>query len=172
MSTKEAPGPFDGLERAAPGEPVFTLRAHDDQAVGLVREWVFQRRQAIIHGNMPDEKRELELIQAREAEAIAEAMEDWRNGQTAEVEAAKTPTYSGNDMSAEELAAKLRFDTIKRAAERFSNSVGEITEAAESLAPYGFDGERVEIDGIVGLLKVIAEAVKPKRASYAHRVAA
>lgn len=44
MSTKDAPGPFDGMARALPGEPVFTLRAHDPLAPGLVLEWVDRRR--------------------------------------------------------------------------------------------------------------------------------
>lgn len=45
MSTKMEPGPFDGMAKAAPDEPVFTLRAHDPLAPGLVHEWVRLRRE-------------------------------------------------------------------------------------------------------------------------------
>lgn len=88
MSTKEAPGPFDGMERARPGEPVFTLRAHDPLAPGLVHEWVDRRRKAIREAfgreEITEAKRELELLQCREAEELAWSMEAWRKGELAE----------------------------------------------------------------------------------------
>lgn len=170
MSTKEIPGPFDGLERALPDEPVFTLRAKDPLAIQLVREWVFQRRQAIVHGDLPDEKRELELIQAREAEMIAEAMEDWRTGHQ-EVVAKKVDTYSGNTMGADELAAKHRFDTIKHVAERLNNSVSEVTDAAMTLETLdeGYAATAATLLSAAEDIKQIAYEVQPKRASYAHR---
>ena len=98
MSTKEEPGPFDGLERAEPDEPVFTLRAHDAFAAPLVHEWVRLRREWIIRADLSPEKEELELIQCREAEEIAWRMVDWRNGTTAkppEAEAPKPPRTAG-----------------------------------------------------------------------------
>lgn len=172
MSTKEQPGPFDGLERAAPDEPVFTLRAHDVLAAPLVREWVDRRRKAILHGNLPADKERVELIQAREAEEIAEAMEEWRSGRPAEEEThAPTPqvSYNGNETDADELAAKRQFDTIKAAARKLDNSVAEITEAAEMLREYGFDHEVEALLQYAELVKEIAAGVTPKRASYAHR---
>lgn len=82
MSTKTEPGPFDGMARAEPDEPVFTLRAHDPLAPGLVHEWVDRRRKAIreafTRGEMSEAKRELELIQCKEAEELAWSMAQGR----------------------------------------------------------------------------------------------
>lgn len=173
MSTKEQPGPFDGLERAAPDEPVFTLRAHDALAAPLVHEWVHRRRQAIIHADPPlsPEKEELELIQCREAEEIAFAMVDYRNGATAapvEEEKPKTPAlYSGHTSSAEELAAKHRYDVIKEAVRVIHNALSEVTDAAHTLEPFGFAAERAVILASADRLKAVADHIAPKRASYA-----
>ena len=170
MSTKEEPGPFDGMERAQPGEPVFTLRAHDVLAAPLVHEWVRRRREAIIAGDLPDDKRELELIQCREAEEIAWSMVNWRAG-TAEtpaepVEKAKPTAYSGHASSAEELAAKRRYDTVKAATGVLHNALSEVTDAAATLEPYGFAVERAVILEAAGDLKAVASHIAPKRASY------
>lgn len=54
-------------EKAAPDEPIFTLRAQDQLAPELVREWA---READA-GGTPDEK-------VDEAMAVAHAMEDWQ----------------------------------------------------------------------------------------------
>lgn len=80
VSTKESPGAFDGMERAQPGEPVFTLRAHDPLAAALVHEWVSRKRDLILKSDLTEEKRKIELIQCREAEEIAFAMRDWHDG--------------------------------------------------------------------------------------------
>lgn len=176
MSTKEEPGPFDGLERAAPGEPVFPLRAKDPLAARLVRVWAWQRRRAVVRDrSLDDDKRTIELVQCREAEAVADAMDDWRNGVVAAAEPEKpAPTYTGSTMGADELAAKQRFDTVRNAADRLNNAVAEIADAAEALG----DTDASNADVVRKLLnlshevKVIAEQVRPKRASYAHRVAA
>jgi hypothetical protein len=171
VSTKEQPGPFDGLERAAPDEPVFTLRAHDALAAPLVHEWVSRRRQAIIHADPPlsPEKEELELIQCREAEEIAFAMVDYRTGATAApvaAEAPKTPLYSGHTSSAEELAAKRRYDVIKDAVRVIHNALSEVTDAAHTLEEYGFTPERAVILASADRLKAVADHIAPKRASY------
>jgi hypothetical protein len=169
MSTKEQPGPFDGLERAEPGEPVFTLRAHDDLAPGLVREWVFKRRRAIVSADLPEEKRSLELIQAREAEQVAENMEDWRNRATAPEPEPEKPSHKPAPVTLEpaELEAKARHDAHLDAARRFDNAVAEIFAAAETLAPYGFHRGGIELAAFY--IQTAAEDVRPKRASYAHR---
>jgi len=179
MSTKGAPGPFDGMERAAPGEPVFTLRAHDPLASGLVLEWVDRRRKAIREAFAREEiseaKRDLELIQCREAEELAWSMDAWRKGELAaraeELEGAVAlpPTsYSGNAHSEEELAAKLRYDAIRAAGALLSNAVAGITDAAkEHLAPHGFMTERAVILTVAERIKAVADHIRPKRASYA-----
>lgn len=114
MSTKTEPGPFDGMARAEPDEPVFTLRAHDPLAPGLVHEWADRRRKAIREAFAREEiteaKRDLELLQCREAEEIAWSMDAWRKGEIAQIaealeaEAAK-PSHGGVTKSEDELAA-------------------------------------------------------------------
>lgn len=168
MSTKEEPGPFDGLERAEPNEPVFTLRAHDVLATPLVHEWVSRRRQAILHSDLPPEKEELELIQCREAEEIAFAMVDYRNGAAAApmVEEKPAEKYSGHASSAEELAAKHRYDVIKRAVQALNNALAEVTDTAATLEEFGFANERTVILASADRLKAVANHITPKRASY------
>lgn len=169
MSTKEEPGPFDGMARAEPDEPVFTLRAHDALAPGLVHEWVRQRREVIGRADYPEEKRELELIQCREAEEIAWSMADWRNGSRPVEEAATdklSPNYSGNTSSVEEIAAKRRYDVTKGAVATLHNALAEITDAANNLSEFGHEGERAVILAAAERLKAVAAHIAPKRASY------
>lgn len=169
MSTKEEPGPFDGMVRAQPHEPVFTLRAHDVLAPGLVHEWVRLRRESLVRSSLSPEKMELELIQCREAEEIAWSMKDWREG-TAPIEevaeAKPVPNYSGNEHSAEELAAKRRYDVTKAACSVLNNAVSDLTDAAATLEPYGREGERATILAAVDRLKAVSAHMAPKRASY------
>ncbi len=169
MSTKDNPGPFDGLERA---EPVFTLRAHDPLAAPLVHEWVTRRREKLNDLNLAPEKQRLELIQCAEAEEIAWRMEAWRKGNEevvviTEEKPSGKPTYSGHQSSAEELAAKARFDVVKGSSSSLHNSVAEVTEAAAALEQYGYAEERAVLNEAAGLIKAVAMHVQPKRASYA-----
>lgn len=168
MSTKEEPGPFDGLERAEPDEPIFTLRAKDPHAAPLVHQWVRERREWMLTADLSDEKRELELTQIREAEEIAWEMEEWRSGFEAHQPAEKTTNYSGIVTTEQELAAKAKFDARLNAARRIDNSVAELTDASESISAYGFDEVRVTVAANVANLKLASEAVRPKRRSYAH----
>lgn len=170
-STKAEPGAFDGMERAAPDEPVFTLRAKDPLAAILVREWVALRRASITsayeHGQIPEAKRELELIQCREAEEIAFQMEDWQSGNVTAEEAPKEEARATTEaMSEAELAAKARYDTIKAAVSTLNNAVAEVTGAAEALEPLGFPTERAAIHAAANYLKDVSAHIAPKRASY------
>jgi hypothetical protein len=177
MSTKEEPGPFDGLEAAEPGEPVFTLRAHDPLAARGVRLWCWMKRKIVLRDrSLTDEERAGKLIKIREAEKIAENMEEWRTGQAdLVVPEAKEERYSGHTSSPEEIEAKRRFDIIKHAAERLHNAVAEVADAARALEE--LDAERYcsPAERLLSLsddLKDLAMDIQPKRASYAARVAA
>lgn len=176
MSTKSQPGPFDGMERAKPDEPVFTLRAHDPLGSRLAHEWVRLRREEInraFHaGEISEDKRALELIQCKEAEELAWSMADWRANEVGgtveeEVPDKPSPSYSGNVKAADELAAKAQHDTIKAASSRLSNSVAEASDAAnELLAKYGFEPERALIVTAAARIKIVADHITPKRRSY------
>ena len=178
MSTKTEPGPFDGMARAEPDEPVFTLRAHDPLAPGLVHEWVDRRRKAIREAFAREEiteaKRELELLQCREAEELAWSMEAWRKGEIGKLAealeegAAPPAAYSGHTSSEEELAAKAQYDAIKAAGSLLNNAIAGITDAAtDHLAPHGFPHERAVILTVADRLKAVSSHIAPKRASYA-----
>lgn len=172
VSTKDSPGAFDGMVRAEPDEPVFTLRAHDLLASGLVAEWAARKRKLILTDTkMSEEKRRIELIQCREADEIAFAMSDWRAGVTDEHAAVvpdkPAPTYSGNVTDPAEIEAKARHDAVKGAATRLHNSVAEITDAVALLVPYGWDPERAAALNAAGQIRVVATAVEPKRIGYA-----
>jgi hypothetical protein len=73
MSTKEQGGSMS-YEKAAPDEPVFTLRAQDALAPEIVREWAYR---AIAAGS-PLEK-------VDEARRCADAMENWQIANTKKV---------------------------------------------------------------------------------------
>lgn len=177
MSTKTEPGPFDGMARAEPDEPVFTLRAHDPLAPGLVHEWVDRRRkvirEAFAREEITEAKRELELLQCREAEELAWSMDAWRKGEIAQIaealeaEAAK-PSHGGVTKSEDELAAKALYDAIRAACQLINNAVAGATDAAtDHLAPHGFLHERAAILAVVDRLKAVSSHIGPKRASYA-----
>jgi len=178
MSTKSEPGPFDGMAKAAPDEPVFTLRAHDPLAPWLVKAWVWQRRQFILlqhhKGEITDAKRAVELLQCKEAEEIAWAMERWH---LQEEEAGDAPPATERDRartmmgatltSEEELAARARYEAIKRAGAILGNAIAGVHEVAtEVLAPLGLETERAVLLLSHERIKAVAAHIAPKRASY------
>ena len=73
MATKEQGG-SSCYEKAAPDEPVFTLRAQDSLAPEVVREWAYRAQVA----GTPMEK-------VQEARAVADAMEQWQIANTKKV---------------------------------------------------------------------------------------
>lgn len=174
MSTKTIPGPFDGMARAQPDEPVFTLRAHDPLAPILIHEWVDRKRKAIREAFANEEitkaKRDLEFIQCREAEEIAWAMAAWRQGEhAAEVEELQDlPEPEDAILSDDaELAARAQYEIIKRACQLLQNGIANIHEASEeALAPLGLPSERAVILACRDRLKAVAAHIAPKRASY------
>lgn len=66
MATKEQGG-SSCYEKAAPDEPVFTLRAQDSLAPEIVREWAFRAQVA----GTPADK-------VAEARKVADDMEQWQ----------------------------------------------------------------------------------------------
>lgn len=86
ISTKEHPSPYDGMERALAGEPVFTLIARDPDAPSAVRHWSDTRRTRITsaivdlgHDPVPEEWKD-DLRRCSEADVVADDMERWRKG--------------------------------------------------------------------------------------------
>lgn len=73
MATKQDGG-TSCYDKAAPDEPIFTLRAQDALAPELVREWAYRAKVA----GTPDDK-------VNEARRCADAMEDWQIANTKKV---------------------------------------------------------------------------------------
>jgi hypothetical protein len=71
MGTKNNPGKFDCYANADPDEPMFILLGRDPHAPNAVRQWAYDRGQAISRGAKPVEDMEM-VIEAREC---ADAME-------------------------------------------------------------------------------------------------
>lgn len=176
MSTKEQPGPFDGMVKAAPDEPVFTLRAHDPIAPDRIHDWVELKRKSIrkahADGEISDAKRKLELIQCKEAEEIAWQMVSWRKGEHATqadlVEKMdQEASYSGHKASDAERVARKQYEAIKRAVTLIQNGIAAINAAGEDeLATLGMASEVAEIASCRDRLAALSKHIAPKRASY------
>ena len=87
MGTKNNPGQYDCYQKAAPDEPIFTMRAKDVSAPYFVEMWTYVRQ-----GDFASARGVLESLFAdpavaaligdcdkfNEALDVAEAMRDWR----------------------------------------------------------------------------------------------
>lgn len=80
METKKKPASFDCYTNALPDEPIFVLLARDESAPRLVRKWCELRFAEMGEGLRSTE----ELPQVREAQAVANAMEEWRQANKGE----------------------------------------------------------------------------------------
>jgi len=76
MGTKSSPGVYDCHAAAEADEPIFTLRANDPLAPGLVRGWAMQRVHQIFQGMKPN--RQEQWLKVGEAIQCAADMETWR----------------------------------------------------------------------------------------------
>lgn len=81
MGTKRNPGAYDCHGKAAPDEPIFTLRANDPLAPLLVRRWAYlyksRKEKADAYGSDAHSK-------YMEAHDCATAMERWKKEQPEE----------------------------------------------------------------------------------------
>lgn len=173
IATKDSPGQFDGMERAKPGEPVFTLRAHDILAAPLVFDWV-ERKRAIIRAatehedegkRMSPAKRQLELEQVRDAENIALEMIEWRRvkrePETVD-ELVAQPAYTGREPSRAEVRQKEQLAAMKEATARLDNAAASISDAIDAL-PRGTGAIKDELRALLKSVQTKADAIRPKR---------
>lgn len=79
MSIKsvELSNPNSCLNRAAPDEPVFVLRANDPCAPRIVRQWALAYRAAKEDHNTDGHMTAAQKAKMREAQQLAEEMERW-----------------------------------------------------------------------------------------------
>lgn len=107
-NTKNQPGPFDALEKAEPGEPLFPLLARDPCAPGAITEWCRLRRNRAIKlwgdsKRVADKKLlAAELDQCANAEEVALQFEEWHSS-AAPVDGARS-AYNEVKRTTEELA--------------------------------------------------------------------
>jgi acetylornithine deacetylase/succinyl-diaminopimelate desuccinylase-like protein len=164
-NTKEIPGPFDGLTRAKPGEPVFPLQGGDPQAAGLVRQWVQVRRDAA--AKMPEGKdRDLELLRCREADEIAMDMDAYRRGEVeAEARSANEPTatsYGGG--GSDDMAAAIRLSQRQlHHARKLDNAVSDTVDAATFCRTIDKLDTAEELEDAAAVIRRVAEDVRPSR---------
>lgn len=83
LKKDELTNPNSCLNRAAPDEPIFTLRANDPVAPRIVREWAFQYQHYKRLEKGDDQLNDKELRKYREAMELAGEMERWQSKQLA-----------------------------------------------------------------------------------------
>ncbi len=72
--SQELEDPKSCLNRARPDEPLMVLRAHDESAARLTRQWATGRLAAIRAGRKPPE----DIAAVHEALQLADEMDSWR----------------------------------------------------------------------------------------------
>ena len=167
-NTAAHPDPFDVIEKAKPGEPVFTLLGRDKHAPATVLHWVgLARAEAMALDD--DEQRRHGLQKCTEAELIACDMISFRKGHPEQSSAPARKTYTEAavtdpgklDEARRRLAIASAVQTLREAA-YFAKS------AQEQFAALGIDPEMLQagLDCING----VADAFEPKRPSYVPSV--
>lgn len=173
-STLEQPGPFDALEKAMPEEPIFTLLGRDPCAPPTITEWARLRRNDAIKRLGDSKSREdkealkAELIQCAEAEEVALAMADWRNGMPEEI-LAERARYDGRVRSAEELDAAKRLKRLEGLLRNLRESAYQLCEAKDGLAELGLVKDITVVDLGLMLTRIneLADDLTPKRRELA-----
>lgn len=174
MATKESPGQFDALEKAAPNEPVFPLLARDECAPATITFWCHQRRNRAfkLYGeSSKDADRELlaaELRQAANAEEVALQFDDYRK-QEAPADIVRS-SYNEVIKSAEELAEADRRKRREQAVADLSEASYHLCEARDLLISLDAlsDDTEVMAVGVLEWLKALADAHRIKRPQFAE----
>jgi hypothetical protein len=164
VSTKDIPGPLDGLQRAKPGEPVFTLQGGDPLAPPLVREWVRKRREAALQ--MPEgPEQDAQLIRCREADEIAMDMDAYRRGEVeTEARTANVPTTSYGGAGSEDMAAAIRLSQLRlHHARKLDNAVSDTVDAAAFSRTIDLIDTAEELEDAAAVIRRVAEDVRPSR---------
>lgn len=161
ISTKEHPSPYDGLEKAQPDEPLFTLLARDPDAAPLVLEWAERRRSRARWIDDPADRR-AELQQCNEAEEVAWAMQRWRKG---EEEVVVETRASYNDTAIDEPWRR----EISLALQHLRNAAYSLNEGREMFDRLGLldDDDRQMLQSAKTIANNLADERTPKRASFA-----
>lgn len=134
-NTIDRPGEFDALEKARPGELIFTLLERDPCAPAVISFWCELRRKLAL--DIADEdKRRQELRQITEAELIGMSMLERQKGHqpSAEAPLERPATYSGLTVertAADEILPKLRAE-LAEADYHLANALELLPRAVET----------------------------------------
>ncbi len=86
MGTKSNPGPVDCYAHAAPDEPIFILRAHDESAPFIIRMWAENYKHHKKRVNIFDEKSQRKYYEALKiASEMEEYYKQYNSGTTKEI---------------------------------------------------------------------------------------
>lgn len=166
-STKAKPGPFDGMEKAKPNEPVFTLIARDPHAPAAILFWVDMVRKDVFGGDFDSEKAKEKLIQCTEAEMLAWEMDRWRKGLGEDKLEGFRATIHGGPVDTKALKQASVVDEIVNhlaEAQYHANEAAEKLAVGEDIVGFG-TGEWEELEVIIRRLGEIRGIIEPHRGS-------
>lgn len=172
MSTKETIGPFDALEKAEPGEPMFPLLARDACAPATITEWCRLRRNLAYrnYGESTNPKDELrlaaELQQCAHAEEKALQMQAWRENHAEEAPAGERASYQEITRTAEELAEAGRRQRKEELCRYLREAASYISDASAGLADLGFPHSGEKLAMILIAVNAIADEHEAKRPNF------
>jgi len=165
--TKEVPGAFDAFETAKPGEPIFTLQGGDPLAAPLVLQWAKAARLKGLElrestNPVEQDKGEVLLLKATEAEQISWDMDRYRKGEAKVAQRSRTETesYSGHKASEEMVAQMDEHRSRLAAAQTLSYLSTAAFDAVKIARKYGLDEVADEVEGMVPRLKEASSAVQ------------
>jgi hypothetical protein len=127
MASKNKPGRYDGLAKAAPDEPYFVLLARDADAVPALMAWCRSRLQRIRAGDKPL----VDLDQVIEAITVVRAMVFWRRHHP-------RPASAGDG-----IPSGVRSQRIDLVSQELAEFAGEITRDAAASWVCLIDGNTI-----------------------------
>ena len=169
INTLESPGEFDALTKLRPGEVYFLLIGRDRLAPPLVDQWAdANRRRALAdhgHGLIDDAQQETELRKSTQAEAIAEAMREYKRGVEGDapvvIEAPRPTTYTGHQLP-EETARRDEEQRLRtRAVQAIHNAVAEVAALRDFLADDA--AMAMLLDNHLYINRALADEITPPR---------
>lgn len=164
-STAEEPGPYDALQKARPGEPIFTLLGRDIHAPGTVLHWVDLARADALLIDDPERRRN-ELGKCTEAEMVACDMLRYRKDEPEhDTFTRQRATYAGTVHDAEHMDEVARKAAIAGHVAQLREAAYFVSEALAGLDAFGVlePGEIVDLTSARNFINNVADAHTPKR---------
>lgn len=160
INTLEQPGEFDVLHRLRPNEPYLALVGRDPKAPPLILTWAWAQREWAM--TLPEgDYREKQLRKATQAEQIAWAMDEYREGIAASEAAAAAPEkpYSGVQLDEATIERSRQHTARVHAAQIASRAFSELNDEADVIErndPELADAIRAEVDRLRAFHEIIA----------------